>query len=116
MVNAESTVIGACQVIRKTDPNTGTTFFEVRCPTGMAQVFRDRVYIYGPWERSARAYFDKYVYQGVEGRVRAVEPIEEPLAQSFEDLGLRIGAEEPHELYEAIEEKLGGRRRRFLFF
>jgi hypothetical protein len=116
MVNAESTVIGACQVTRKTDPDTGTTFFEVKCPTGMAQVFRDRVYIYGPWERSARAYFDKYVYQGIEGRVRTVEPIEESLAQSFEDLGLRIGAEEPHELYEAIEEKLGARRRRFLFF
>jgi hypothetical protein len=116
MVNAESTVIGACQVTRKIDTETGATFFEVKCPTGLAQVFRDRVYIYGPWERSARAYFDRYVYQGIEGRVRTVEPIEESLAQSFEDLGLRIGAEEPHELYEALEERLGGRRRRFLFF
>jgi hypothetical protein len=116
MVNAESTVIGACEIRRKTDPDTGVMFFEVKCPSGLARVFRDRVYIYGPWERSARAYFDKYVYQGVEGRVSAVEPIEEPLAQSFEELGLKIGAEEPHELYEAIEEKLGFRKRRFLFF
>jgi hypothetical protein len=115
MVNGEYTVIGACEIRRKTDPDTGT-YFEIKCPQGLAQVFRDRVYIYGPWERSARAYFDKYVYQGVEGRVRSVEPIEEPLSQSFEELGLKIGAEEPHELYEAIEEKLGFRRRRFLFF
>jgi hypothetical protein len=116
MVNAQPYTIGACQVTRRTDPETGVTFFEVKCPTGMAQVFRDRVYVYGPWERAARAYFDRYVYQGVEGRVRAVEPIEESLADTFEELGLRIGAEEPHELYEALEERLGARRRRFLFF
>jgi len=54
-------------------------------------------------------------YATREGRVRAVEPIEESLADTFEELGLRIGAEEPHELYEALEERLG-RRRRFLFF
>jgi hypothetical protein len=112
---SEPTVIGVCSVTRRTNPNTGETFFEVVCPQGRAQVYRDKVYIYGPWERAARAYFDRNIYYGVEGRVSHVEPTTDTLAESFEDLGLIIGAEEPNELYEALEEKLGTKKRKLWF-
>ena len=107
MKEREQITIGACTITRRND------WFQIKCPRGMAQVFRDRVYLYGPWERTARAYFDRYVYEGVTGRVRAVQPVTASMRESFEDIGLIVGAEEPHELYEAIEERMAEPRRRF---
>ena len=95
--------IGSCTVSRREDPGTGLSYYVITCPMGRAEVHVDRVYVYGPW--GARMYFDKTLYKGVEGRVRAVSPTEESLAESFQELGLYVGAEEPHELYEALMEK-----------
>jgi len=94
--------IGSCTVQRRSDP-MGLSYYVITCPTGRAEVHVDRVYIYGPW--GARMYIDSALYKGVEGRVRAVRPAEESLAESFRELGLHVGAEEPHELYEALAEK-----------
>jgi hypothetical protein len=115
--------IGACTIEKKFDEYLGEEYFLITCPMGRVLAYRARTAVYGPF--GARAYFDTLVYRGVEGKIGAIRPTRESMADSIYEIGLRVGAEEPHELYEALEERweeheeragAAPRRRRFRLF
>jgi hypothetical protein len=124
MVNAVPPLrIGACTVEKRYDKELDSEYFVITCPTGRVLAYPDRTAVYGPW--GARAYFDSYVYRGIRGKIGAVQPVQESMADSIYEIGLKVGAEEPHELFEALrerweehEERAGAapRRRRFRLF
>jgi len=123
MVNAVPPLrIGACTIEKRYDERLGSEYYMITCPMGRVLAYPERTLVYGPW--GARAYFDSWIYKGIEGRVGKVHPIQESMADSIYEIGLRVGAEEPHELYEALrerweehEEKAGAApRRRFRLF
>jgi hypothetical protein len=122
MVNAVPPLrIGACTVEKRYDERLDAEYFMITCPMGRVLAYPERTLVYGPF--GARAYFDSYVYRGITGKIGAVKPVEESMPDSIYEIGLRVGAEEPHELFEALrerweehEEKVGAapRRRRRL--
>jgi hypothetical protein len=124
MVNAVPPLrVGACTIEKRYDERLGAEYYMVTCPMGRVLAYPERALVYGPW--GARAYFDTWVYKGITGKIGVVKPVEESMADSIYEIGLRVGAEEPHELYEALkerweehEEKAGAapRRRRFRLF
>jgi hypothetical protein len=114
--------IGACTVEKRYDDRLGTEYFLITCPMGRVLAYPERTAVYGPF--GARAYFDTWVYKGITGKIGVVKPVEESMADSIYEIGLYVGAEEPHELYEALkdrweehEERAGAApRRRFRLF
>ena len=113
--------IGACTIEKRYDERLDTEYFLITCPMGRVLAYPDRAAVYGPF--GARAYFDTWLYKGIAGRIGAVKPAEESMADSIYEVGLRVDAEEPHELYEALrerweehEERVGGtKEKRGLF-
>jgi len=95
--------VGACTVEKRYDERLDTEYFLITCPMGRVLAYPDRVAVYGPF--GARAYFDTYVYKGIAGKIGAVRPTQESMADSIYDIGLYVGAEEPHELFDALRER-----------
>jgi len=95
--------VGACSIEKRYDERLDAEYFLITCPMGRVLAYPDRTAVYGPW--GARAYFDTLVYRGVEGKISAVRPTQESMADSIYEIGLRVGAEEPHELFEALRER-----------